>query len=387
MENRQPTYPGRVKLTPVPGQENTYDMERADEPTVEGTPLNKQTLLQDATCAILDIPNTSVPNDAFAKLALGIGKYGYVIQVQFTGGPPVEGATITGANAPDGGEAVTDANGQAVVVSAEISITIGVESPYIDIADASGVVIQSTGILTAQTVTLEEKTQVQLNSSSQEIVSPFSDSIDFCAVAGGGAGGQDYYQQHTGGNAPFGGAGGETKNALGVAVPEDRILNILIGAGGEINSTVVGGTGSNGGNTTVTTSEGVVLVTATGGIGGKGTETPLAGGTLPIGNGNGYYKTSTTQYYATGSTVHMFDDPSLTIPGGGGGNGGGYENPTIGGSPYGGNSASSSANAGDGRGPGGGGGAGLSMSGRNFKPGNGANGTLFIRFHHLTAEK
>ena len=70
MENRQPTYPGRVILTPVPGTANTYDMTRADEPTVDGTPLNKETLLQDTTCALLDIPNTSVPNDAFMKLAL-----------------------------------------------------------------------------------------------------------------------------------------------------------------------------------------------------------------------------------------------------------------------------------------------------------------------------
>lgn len=36
--NRVPTYPGRVTLTPVTGQPNTYDMERADEPLVIGTP-------------------------------------------------------------------------------------------------------------------------------------------------------------------------------------------------------------------------------------------------------------------------------------------------------------------------------------------------------------
>lgn len=41
--NRVPTYPGRVKLTPVAGQADTYDMERADSPVVEGTPLDKAT--------------------------------------------------------------------------------------------------------------------------------------------------------------------------------------------------------------------------------------------------------------------------------------------------------------------------------------------------------
>lgn len=39
--DRVPKYPGRIKLTPVAGQENVYDMGRADEPIVEGTPINK----------------------------------------------------------------------------------------------------------------------------------------------------------------------------------------------------------------------------------------------------------------------------------------------------------------------------------------------------------
>lgn len=39
--DRNPTYPGRVKMTPVAGQENTYDMVRADIPVEAGTPINK----------------------------------------------------------------------------------------------------------------------------------------------------------------------------------------------------------------------------------------------------------------------------------------------------------------------------------------------------------
>lgn len=46
MQDRVPTYPGRVTLTQVSG--NTYDMVRADQPTQEGTPLNKSNLF-DAT--------------------------------------------------------------------------------------------------------------------------------------------------------------------------------------------------------------------------------------------------------------------------------------------------------------------------------------------------
>ena len=39
--DRVPAHPGRVKLIPVPGQPDTYDMVRADEPIVAGTPINK----------------------------------------------------------------------------------------------------------------------------------------------------------------------------------------------------------------------------------------------------------------------------------------------------------------------------------------------------------
>lgn len=41
--DRVPTHPGRVKLTPVSGQADVFTMERADEPTKEGTPLGKET--------------------------------------------------------------------------------------------------------------------------------------------------------------------------------------------------------------------------------------------------------------------------------------------------------------------------------------------------------
>lgn len=65
MRDRVPTYPGRVVLTPVAGQPNTYDMTRADEPTQIGDPLNKANLLQDAVAQMFGLFNTSVPNDVF----------------------------------------------------------------------------------------------------------------------------------------------------------------------------------------------------------------------------------------------------------------------------------------------------------------------------------
>ena len=65
MRDRVPTYPGRVVLTPVAGQPNTYDMTRADEPTQLGDPLNKANLLQDTVAQMFGLFNTSVPNDVF----------------------------------------------------------------------------------------------------------------------------------------------------------------------------------------------------------------------------------------------------------------------------------------------------------------------------------
>ena len=42
--DRVPTYPGRIKLTPVSGAPNLFTMERADEPRTPGTPIDKATL-------------------------------------------------------------------------------------------------------------------------------------------------------------------------------------------------------------------------------------------------------------------------------------------------------------------------------------------------------
>ena len=69
MQDRVPLYPGRVKLTPVSGQQNTYDMVRADEPTQEGDPLNKSTLLKDATAALFGLDATAVPDDVLNVLS------------------------------------------------------------------------------------------------------------------------------------------------------------------------------------------------------------------------------------------------------------------------------------------------------------------------------
>lgn len=76
MQDRISAYPGRVKLKPVAGQADTYDLTRADQPTQEGTPLNKAALLSDTTVNALksgysdwpDNADTVTPDDALARI-------------------------------------------------------------------------------------------------------------------------------------------------------------------------------------------------------------------------------------------------------------------------------------------------------------------------------
>lgn len=71
MNDRISEHPGRVTLTPVAGQENTYDMVRADQPTQEGTPLNKATLLSDRTAISLGLTSEDPTVDDALNAAYG----------------------------------------------------------------------------------------------------------------------------------------------------------------------------------------------------------------------------------------------------------------------------------------------------------------------------
>lgn len=56
MKDRTPKFPGRVKLNPVAGKQNVYDMTRADDPDDTGTPFNTRTMLRDSTARFLRLP-------------------------------------------------------------------------------------------------------------------------------------------------------------------------------------------------------------------------------------------------------------------------------------------------------------------------------------------
>ena len=76
MKDRESLYPGRVQLTPVPGQPNLFDLVRADQPTEPGTMLNKANLFRDTTALSLGLPPDAVPDDGFNRLADGVSPVG-----------------------------------------------------------------------------------------------------------------------------------------------------------------------------------------------------------------------------------------------------------------------------------------------------------------------
>lgn len=61
--DRVSEHPGRVTLTPVDGQPNTWDMVRADNPSHPGTPINK--LLFDSIAASIEATMHAVDNKLF----------------------------------------------------------------------------------------------------------------------------------------------------------------------------------------------------------------------------------------------------------------------------------------------------------------------------------
>ena len=78
MTDRVPTKPGRVKLTKEDGTVEYAVLERADEPTQEGTPINKATLLSDATAAMLG--GCSTPDGCFARLSKAAGVQAHTVE-------------------------------------------------------------------------------------------------------------------------------------------------------------------------------------------------------------------------------------------------------------------------------------------------------------------
>lgn len=151
MQNRVSLYPGRVKLVPVPGQENTYDMVRADSPTQEGTPLNKDSLLKDATAELYGLGSDAAPDDVlqaiFGRLSLyrELKRYETAGAFEFVVPPNISNILAIIISGGNGGGAVSDSFNSSEIYEGSASGGIGVFSAAVTEGDVFQLVVGSGG--------------------------------------------------------------------------------------------------------------------------------------------------------------------------------------------------------------------------------------------------
>ena len=392
MKDRVPLYPGRVKLAPVSGQENTYDMVRADEPTQEGTPLNKANLLSDETAALYGLGEEGTVNDALfgasgkidtveSRLALSV--FGYrVLKIKVTSkdGTPVEGIKINGIKTTLGTYAITGADGIAIgqAIGDETTVTIS----YFDLERQEVYATPNGEITTSEIVIADSdfKNFAKIETSKSVTFSPLLKRIDVTVVGGGGAGGG--YNDSTRGKPNGGGGGGYCKVQENVSFLPNKEYNAVIGAGGKSADSAIGAPapGGDGGTTSFlgVTAEGGKGGTESSGGAGNGKGGNPGGGNGVAGSVDGYKSFTETQKYGGG---------------GGGGAQGGSSGTKIGGNPAtadggkGGNATSNTGYPGDnaknGTGAGGGGGGGtLYNAYSRGSGGDGGSGLVACRMYH-----
>lgn len=244
MKDRVSLYPGRVTLTPVEGQANTYDLVRADQATQAGTPLNKASLLTDETEVALfgDAADRTV-NQAFVAIIsrfrmLESSTAAVTVTVKDSSGLAAKGVEVAGMFSEDGGAVYTDNSGVASGYVPEGSVTLSI-SRYADVADASDTFTAIAGGRYTRAITVTRRTYLKLLSSAFFRFSGNVATVDV-ALGGGGAGGQagqGQYSSTSGGarRATGGGGGGAGRTAeqTGIAPEINTVYSAIVGAGGE----------------------------------------------------------------------------------------------------------------------------------------------------------
>lgn len=334
--------------------------------------------------ALFNYSSGALLDEALVQLYLGTGKYGYSIHVQCPDGSPVLGAIITGIDHPDGSsQIITNEEGNAIGVSLNTSVNLQIQSPYLDMQDAS-VQVNSEKALTEYTVTLQPTGELTISTSVSAKTSPYLASFDLCGVgAGGGGGGYDEDPSSLG----SGGGGGYVVNVMSYEAVANANINCIVGSGGKAGaySNRQGTDGGDGGSTQVVYIEENILL-ANGGKGGlwsRGGDPEIKPG--GVGNGDGGCGSGDPDIAPNllsgkdGATIYKFNEQVLGIPGGGGGGGGKISGstPALGGSPNGANGANED-NAST-AGIGGGGGGAMRSSSSRWYASAGGNGVLYFR--------
>lgn len=340
--------------------------------------LDEKIGLTEEVCAILDLPEGATPADALLKLALGPGRYAYILAVVYPDGTPVVNRTVSGVKDVYGNTPVTNENGRVVVIAEEETVTVSVKSEYLDLKSIENQKIEAAGFVTHKTLCLEKNTgdYLLVTASKTYELSPYVRSMDVTAVGGGG-GAAGVRSAGSGSNCgESGGGGGYAVHTLDYDVSAHKHIKIVIGSGGSGGQSGASSAGlpysGTAGETTFVyyTEQGTdhQILTAAGGNPGQ------ASGYGGSGNGKGGNRIP-NPVKGEDSTIHIFGDPDLPLAGGGGGSAT-YAGP--GGAPMGGasNEGSSSSNGGV---PGGGGAANGDY--RASFGGNGGAGGVYFRFH------
>lgn len=304
MKDRIPLHPGRVKMTPVSGQANIYDIERADQPTQEGTPLNKATLLSDATAAALGLAGDDPTVDEALKNLLMLAAQGgaYVsVKLSDADGNPCEGIYVDIDKPVSIGESpFTDSTGTAIIQTDAGMHTVNILWPvgYAGGTESVALNVEETGKVYGVAVA---DAQVDngpwtFETSAITYFRKGLGNIDVFVVGGGGGGGAVNPSSSTGAyrGVAAGGGGGYTATSEVTATHLTRV-QIIVGAGGAGGNVTSGpgrDNGATGGRSSVVFGD--VNISAAGGGGGNvglGESTTAAtatGGNGGSGGGGGY---------------------------------------------------------------------------------------------------
>lgn len=382
MKDRVSLYPGRVKLTPVAGQENTFDLVRADQPTDPGTELSKKNLLQDSTeISLFGSAANRTVDEAFAGIAgllnlIKADMAAITLTVQDTNGKPIPEVLVQGILSESGQDVYTNANGVASGVIGEGNSTIGI-SNYADISDYSETISVKKGTIITKTITVTTRNFLKILSSQNLRFSANVETVDVSVCSGGGSGAYAHYTNACTG----GGGGGHTKKTTGIVPVAYQIYNAIVGAGG--GSVYVDKNDANGVDGGISSFMGVSAEPGKGGKFASYGTSAISG----AGNGNGGYVSGRNLINGTNGTETIYKSyTEMETCGGGGGGAGELSEQALhssGGTPGGGNGGwgdiTQPIKPGvDGIGGGGGG-------SRNNPSGKGGDGSIAIRMHLKSA--
>ena len=313
MQDRTPTpgQEGRVFITPENGSAPFYaKVEMADNPTNPGTPLTKETLLQDSTeVEIFGNASNRTVDEALSGIMDRIDLImqnvaSMALTITDTAGNPIPGVYVNGVFDDNGDVMKTNASGQINGYVSEGNSTISI-SGYADVEDYTELFTAIKGQTYTKTIQVTTRNYLKVTSSQNVKFSENVETVDFTLGApGSGAGGNGLGASDGTGGA---GAGGGVKEVTGQTVTANLLYPVVIGAGGTSGNPVDWPTTSGGwtyapnGNPGGTTS--FMGESISGPAGGKGAsyngnQGGAVAGAGAQGNGNG----------ADGVVRHVLED-------------------------------------------------------------------------------